>query len=76
PVPQAGMVLLTLPLYWGLQSLAAWRAVPDLAMDPHRWDKTEHGIAARASRRAAGQAIRPGLAAKPGNGPSLQSRTA
>jgi len=52
PVPHGGFVLLTLPLYWGLQSLAAWRALPDLALDPYRWDKTEHGLAASGRRNA------------------------
>jgi glycosyltransferase XagB len=40
------------PLYWLLLSLAAWRALIDLVRDPHRWEKTEHGLA-RTSRLAA-----------------------
>ncbi len=36
-------ILIGLPVYWLLQSLAVWRALADLATDPHRWDKTEHG---------------------------------
>ncbi|MEW6257329.1 MAG: glycosyltransferase [Pseudomonadota bacterium] len=40
-------ILLTLPLYWILQSVAVWRALIDLVRDPYRWDKTEHGLAQR-----------------------------
>ena len=41
-----------LPLYYVLVSVAAWRAVWELARDPFRWNKTEHG-AARTSRSEA-----------------------
>jgi cellulose synthase/poly-beta-1,6-N-acetylglucosamine synthase-like glycosyltransferase len=41
-----------LPLYYVLVSVAAWRAVWELARDPFRWNKTEHG-AARTSRSGA-----------------------
>jgi hypothetical protein len=44
-------VLLLIPLYWLLLSLAAWRALFQLVRDPYRWEKTEHGLA-RTSRRA------------------------
>ena len=37
--------------HWLLLSLAAWRAVFQLIADPHRWEKTEHGLA-RSSRLA------------------------
>jgi glycosyltransferase XagB len=37
------MSALLLPLYWLLISLAAYRAVWQLARDPFRWEKTEHG---------------------------------
>lgn len=40
-------ILVTLPGYWLLQSLAVWRALADLVTDPYRWDKTEHGVARR-----------------------------
>tara|TARA_R110002051_G_scaffold3203_1_gene17382 strand:+ start:6264 stop:7844 length:1581 start_codon:yes stop_codon:yes gene_type:complete len=36
--------LLTMPLYWPLQSWAAVRALYQLATRPYFWDKTEHGI--------------------------------
>jgi hypothetical protein len=42
-------VLLLMPLYWLMLSLAAWRAVIQLIRDPYRWEKTEHGLA-RTSR--------------------------
>lgn len=44
-------VLLLMPVYWLLLSLAAWRALFQLARDPYRWEKTEHGLA-RTSRLA------------------------
>ena len=44
-------VLLLMPVYWLLLSLAAWRALFQLLRDPYRWEKTEHGLA-RTSRRA------------------------
>jgi hypothetical protein len=28
-------------------SLAAWRALVELVVDPFRWNKTEHGLAPR-----------------------------
>jgi cellulose synthase/poly-beta-1,6-N-acetylglucosamine synthase-like glycosyltransferase len=44
-------VLLLMPLYWLMLSAAAWRALYQLLRDPHRWEKTEHGLA-RTSRLA------------------------
>jgi hypothetical protein len=38
-------VLLLMPVYWLLLSLAAWRALFQLLRDPYRWEKTEHGLA-------------------------------
>ena len=46
-------VLLLMPLYWLLLSLAAWRALFQLLRDPYRWEKTEHGLA-RTSRLSLG----------------------
>lgn len=51
---------LLLPLYFVLVSAAAWLAVFELARHPHRWNKTEHGLArtsrsgARLTRKGAG----------------------
>ncbi|MCX7312861.1 MAG: glycosyltransferase [Alphaproteobacteria bacterium] len=45
-------VLILVPVYWLLLSLAAWRALVQLLRDPYRWEKTEHGLA-RTSRRVA-----------------------
>lgn len=42
-------VLLLIPVYWILLSFAAWRAVIQLVVAPHLWEKTEHGLA-RTSR--------------------------
>jgi glycosyltransferase XagB len=38
-------VLTLTPLYWLMLSLAAWRALYQLACDPQGWEKTEHGLA-------------------------------
>jgi hypothetical protein len=42
--------LVLMPVYCGLMSLAAWRAVIELIRSPSHWNKTEHGLA-RTSRR-------------------------
>lgn len=34
----------TLPLYWTLGAIAAWKAVFELIFAPYYWDKTEHGF--------------------------------
>lgn len=47
-----------LPLYFLLVSLAAWLAVFELARHPHRWNKTEHGLA-KTSRTGALKLRRP-----------------
>ncbi|MEI9803677.1 MAG: glycosyltransferase [Pseudolabrys sp.] len=44
-------VLALTPVHWLLLSLAAWRAVCQLAVAPYTWEKTEHGLA-KSSRRA------------------------
>lgn len=46
-----GWALLGMPVYWLLLSLAAWRALFYLIVDPYAWEKTEHGLA-RTSRRS------------------------
>lgn len=33
-----------LPVYWVLHSFAAWRAAFQMIRDPHRWEKTPHGL--------------------------------
>jgi cellulose synthase/poly-beta-1,6-N-acetylglucosamine synthase-like glycosyltransferase len=38
-------VLVLMPFYWFLLSLAAWRAVLQLVYDPQGWEKTQHGLA-------------------------------
>jgi glycosyltransferase involved in cell wall biosynthesis len=46
--------VLTMPLYWPLATIAAWRALGDLMLRPHYWSKTAHGVArARISTRQA-----------------------
>lgn len=44
--------VLLLPFYQLLVSLAAWMAMIEWLRDPHRWNKTEHGLA-RTSRTGA-----------------------
>ena len=39
-------LIVTLPLYWPLQSLAAARAVYGVLNAPHFWAKTPHGLTA------------------------------
>ena len=34
-----------LPLYWGLISIAAWRAGWQFIRNPSKWEKTRHGVA-------------------------------
>ncbi len=43
-LPGATLMLLTLPAYWLLISIAGWRAAWQFAVDPFRWEKTEHGL--------------------------------
>jgi cellulose synthase/poly-beta-1,6-N-acetylglucosamine synthase-like glycosyltransferase len=45
---QPGLALsaLLMPLCWLLVSAAAYRALYQLATDPYRWEKTDHGVAA------------------------------
>lgn len=49
-----GWILLLAPIYWGLLSIAAWRALWQLLRDPYYWEKTDHGLSrrSRAVRRA------------------------
>lgn len=37
--------LFTLPFYWLLLSTAGWRAAGQLLWNPHKWEKTTHGLA-------------------------------
>ncbi|MDO9498200.1 MAG: glycosyltransferase [Nocardioides sp.] len=39
-----GIFAIFSPVYWLLHSAAAWRAVYQLGRDPHRWEKTPHGL--------------------------------
>jgi cellulose synthase/poly-beta-1,6-N-acetylglucosamine synthase-like glycosyltransferase len=48
--------LLLTPIYWLMLSVAAWRALEQLARAPYRWEKTEHGLA-RTSRLTGPNAI-------------------
>lgn len=38
------LTLLTLPLYWPLQSIAVGRALYEMKRKPHYWAKTPHGV--------------------------------
>lgn len=37
-------VLPTLPLYWTIGAIAAWKAMIEVVAAPYYWDKTRHGI--------------------------------
>jgi len=52
-------VLVTIPIYWLLLSLAAWRAVIQLVIAPHLWEKTEHGLARSSHYAETVEAARP-----------------
>ena len=41
---------LTMPLYWPLSTIAAFRALIELITRPHHWAKTEHGVSWRLAR--------------------------
>ena len=43
-------IIFSIPLYWLLLSLAAWRALVELMRRPHHWQKTEHGVSPRPRR--------------------------
>lgn len=38
----------TIPFYWLLASIAAWKAVGQLVFRPHFWEKTQHGVSEQA----------------------------
>ena len=42
--------LAAMPACWLLQTLAAVRALRQLLIDPHHWEKTEHGLSAMTGR--------------------------
>jgi len=52
-----GLAFWLYPFYWLLHSLAAARAVWQLATAPHYWDKTRHGM----SKLGMNQALKPNL---------------
>ncbi|MFK7941729.1 MAG: glycosyltransferase [Paracoccaceae bacterium] len=37
-------VVPTLPIYWTLGAIAAWKAIIEIATAPFYWDKTRHGV--------------------------------
>ncbi len=43
-LPSWPKMVLTLPIYWSLLSIAAWQAVFDFLIAPFHWHKTEHGL--------------------------------
>lgn len=44
--------LVLIPVYWLAQSVAFYAALVELVRRPHRWSKTEHGLASRPGRHA------------------------
>jgi len=63
-----GWIMVLTPLHWLCLSIAAWRAVAQFVWSPYRWEKTEHGVAARqhadAPHRTAATLARPAAPAK------------
>lgn len=61
PMRRLALELSGLPVYWLLNSVAAYRAIWDLARRPFGWQKTEHGLSRtvaplpRLGRRRAGE---------------------
>ena len=58
-------VLALMPLHWTLLSVAAWRALIQLLLDPYRWEKTEHGLARTSRRGTAPAEVRDSAADRP-----------
>lgn len=42
----------TMPFYWPLASIAAWRAGYEILAKPHHWSKTRHGVSPRPASTA------------------------
>jgi len=38
------VVVPSLPIYWTMGAVAAWKAVIEVVVAPYYWDKTRHGI--------------------------------
>lgn len=55
---------LTMPAYWPLASIAAYRALFALIFRPHRWAKTDHGVSLRRRHLASAPPIRHDSASK------------
>jgi cellulose synthase/poly-beta-1,6-N-acetylglucosamine synthase-like glycosyltransferase len=68
-------VLLTMPAHWLLLSLAAWRALYQLARDPYRWEKTEHGLAKTSRMAEVAPCTQPAIARPRPNLTSSAART-
>ncbi|MCS0494308.1 glycosyltransferase [Ancylobacter sp. MQZ15Z-1] len=68
-LPGLARVVPLIPAYWLMMSLAAWRALAQLIVAPHYWEKTDHGLA-RTSRRR----LRMALAVKAGSGSGPSGR--
>jgi glycosyltransferase XagB len=50
--------VLLMPVYWLLISYAAWRAMVQLAVAPHFWEKTEHAARRKISDRPSTPRVR------------------
>ncbi|WP_291843905.1 glycosyltransferase [Maricaulis sp.] len=60
--------LAAMPACWLLQTLAAARALRQLLIDPHHWEKTEHGLSAMTGRPCTFHSSPPSLALPPASG--------
>ena len=50
---------LLMPAYYLLVSVGAWRGLIELALDPDRWNKTEHGLARTSRAKAVSSRLLP-----------------
>ncbi len=50
----AAPAALLLPVYWLMQSFAAYRALVQLVTSPHYWEKTDHNLATASAIRKSG----------------------
>jgi len=66
----AALALLA-PIYWLLMSVAAWKALGQIVVAPHHWEKTRHGLAVMPLADALPEPGGPTMVAEPQQRPLL-----
>ncbi|HWH43667.1 MAG TPA: glycosyltransferase [Thermoleophilaceae bacterium] len=63
----------TVPVYWLMISIGAWKGVSQLVFKPHKWEKTQHGLAVGDTAIPAAAPLRPAVVAEalPAEAPAL-----